>query len=57
LILRQQRRLNAKQQSAIEQILSSRDQIIGLQGGVGTGKTTALSVLREAAEKEAYQVR
>ncbi len=53
----QQRRLNAKQQSAIEQILCSRDQIIGLQGGAGTGKTTALSVLREAAEKEGYQVR
>jgi len=54
---RQQRRLNAQQRSAIEAILSSRDQIIGLQGGAGTGKTTALSVLREAAEKEGYQVR
>ncbi|MGH9970480.1 MAG: MobF family relaxase, partial [Pyrinomonadaceae bacterium] len=54
---RQQLRLNAHQQSAIEQILSSRDQIIGLQGGAGTGKTTALSVLREAAENEGYQVR
>ena len=53
----QKRTLNAKQKSAIEQILSSRDQIIGLQGGAGTGKTTALSVLREAAEKEGYQVR
>jgi conjugative relaxase-like TrwC/TraI family protein len=54
---RQQRSLNSNQQSAIEQILSSGDQIIGLQGGAGTGKTTALSVLREAAEKEGYQVR
>ena len=53
----QQRRLNAHQKSAIEQILSSRDQVIGLQGGAGTGKTTALAVLREAAEKEGYQVR
>ncbi|MCA1577049.1 MAG: AAA family ATPase [Acidobacteria bacterium] len=53
----QQRTLNTKQRSAIEQILSSRHQIIGLQGGAGTGKTTALSVLREAAEKEGYQVR
>jgi ATP-dependent exoDNAse (exonuclease V) alpha subunit len=53
----QQRSLNRHQRSAIEQILSSRDQIIGLQGGAGTGKTTALSVLREAAEKEGYQVR
>src|ERR1043165_3123509 len=53
----QQRRLNAHQKSAIEQILCSRDRIIGLQGGAGTGKTTALSVLREAVEKEGYQVR
>ena len=53
----QKRTLNAKQKSAIELILSSKDQIIGLQGGAGTGKTTALSVLREAAEKEGYQVR
>ncbi len=54
---RQRRRLNVKQQSAIEQILSSRDQIIGLQGGAGTGKTTALAVLRQAAQNEGYQVR
>lgn len=54
---RQQLRLNDNQRTAIEQILTSRDQIIGLQGGAGTGKTTALSVLREAAEKEGYEVR
>src|SRR6266851_5122429 len=54
---RQQLRLNDNQRSAVEQILMSRDQIIGLQGGAGTGKTTALSVLREAAEKEGYEVR
>ena len=52
-----QLKLNANQQSAIETILSSEDQIVGLQGGAGTGKTTVLSVLREAAEKEGYQVR
>jgi conjugative relaxase-like TrwC/TraI family protein len=52
-----QLRLNANQQSAIETILSSDDRIVGLQGGAGTGKTTALSVLREAAEKAGYQVR
>ena len=50
-------RLNANQRSAIETILSSDDQIVGLQGGAGTGKTTALSVLRAAAEKEGYEVR
>jgi conjugative relaxase-like TrwC/TraI family protein len=52
-----QLKLNANQQSALETILSSEDQILGLQGGAGTGKTTVLSVLREAAEKEGYQVR
>src|SRR5712691_6240579 len=53
----QKLRLNDNQRTAVEQILTSRDQIIGLQGGAGTGKTTALSVLREAAEKEGYEVR
>jgi conjugative relaxase-like TrwC/TraI family protein len=54
---RQQLKLNDNQRAALEQILTSRDQIIGLQGGAGTGKTTALSVLRQAAEKEGYEVR
>jgi ATP-dependent exoDNAse (exonuclease V) alpha subunit len=54
---RQQLRLNDNQRTAVEEILTSRDQIIGLQGGAGTGKTTALSVLREAAEKEGYEMR
>ena len=50
-------RLNDSQQAAVEQLLTSRDQIIGLQGGAGTGKTTALSALRQAAESEGYEVR
>ena len=54
---RQQLRLNDNQREAVEQILTSKDQIIGLQGGAGTGKTTALSVLREAAANEGYGVR
>jgi len=54
---RQQLRLNDNQRAALEAILSSRDQIIGLQGGAGTGKTTALSVLRKAAERAGYEVR
>jgi ATP-dependent exoDNAse (exonuclease V) alpha subunit len=49
--------LNENQHVAVEQLLASRDQIIGLQGGAGTGKTTALSVLRQAAESEGYEVR
>ncbi|MFZ0751923.1 MAG: AAA family ATPase, partial [Pyrinomonadaceae bacterium] len=54
---RQQLRLNDNQSRAVEEILTSLDQIVGLQGGAGTGKTTALSVLREVAEKEGYEVR
>jgi len=49
--------LNENQKAAVEQSLTSRDQIIGLQGGAGTGKTTALSALRQAAEREGYEVR
>ena len=52
-----QLRLNEDQRTALEQILTCRDQIFGLQGGAGTGKTTVLSVLREVAEKEGYEVR
>jgi ATP-dependent exoDNAse (exonuclease V) alpha subunit len=54
---RQALRLNENQRAAVEAILTSRDQISGLQGGAGTGKTTALSVLREAAQREGYEVR
>ncbi|MEK6279179.1 MAG: MobF family relaxase [Acidobacteriota bacterium] len=53
---RQQLKLNDNQRAALEALLSSQDRISGLQGGAGTGKTTALSVLREAAAKEGYQV-
>lgn len=53
----QEIKLNDNQAAAVEQLLTSRDQIIGLQGGAGTGKTTALSVLRQAAESEGYEVR
>jgi conjugative relaxase-like TrwC/TraI family protein len=52
-----QLRLNENQRTALEQILTCQDQIFGLQGGAGTGKTTVLSVLREVAEQEGYEVR
>ena len=57
IVEQQQLRLNENQKSVVEQILTTHDQIVGLQGGAGTGKTTALSVLREAAQKEGYEVR
>lgn len=48
--------LNSTQRKAIEQILTSRDQIQGLQGSAGSGKTTTLSVIRHAAEQNGYAV-
>ena len=48
--------LNAGQRAAVEQILASRDQITGLEGVAGAGKTTSLAAIREAAEREGYRV-
>jgi conjugative relaxase-like TrwC/TraI family protein len=48
--------LSNSQRQAVETILDSRDQVTGLQGAAGAGKTTSLAALREAAEKEGYQV-
>jgi conjugative relaxase-like TrwC/TraI family protein len=48
--------LNTTQWKAIEQILTSRDQIQGLQGSAGSGKTTTLSAIRHGAEQNGYTV-
>jgi conjugative relaxase-like TrwC/TraI family protein len=48
--------LNTAQRSAAEEILTSRDTVQGLQGFAGVGKTTALTTVREAAEKRGYIV-
>ena len=44
------------QRVAVEQILSSRDQVMALEGVAGAGKTTSLSAVRQAAERESYAV-
>lgn len=49
-------RLSVSQNQAVQQVLESRDQVTGLQGAAGAGKTTSLAALREAAEKEGYTV-
>jgi ATP-dependent exoDNAse (exonuclease V) alpha subunit len=54
---RQQLKLNDNQRAALEAMLSTMIGSAVCKGGAGTGKTTALSVLREAAAKEGYQVR
>ena len=48
--------LNQKQRAVIEEVLTSRDRVHGLQGLAGTGKTTALEAIREGAEKSGYTV-
>jgi conjugative relaxase-like TrwC/TraI family protein len=48
--------LNRAQKSVVEDVLSSPDRIQGIQGYAGAGKTTALAVIRSAAESEGYAV-
>ncbi|HTF24758.1 MAG TPA: MobF family relaxase [Candidatus Limnocylindria bacterium] len=48
--------LSESQRQAVEQILSSRDQVTALEGVAGAGKTTSLVAIREAAEREGYKV-
>jgi len=48
--------LSGNQRIAIEEIVTSRDQVIGLQGTAGAGKTTSLAAIRAAAEQQGYQV-
>jgi conjugative relaxase-like TrwC/TraI family protein len=48
--------LSESQRQAVEQILSSRDQVTALEGVAGAGKTTSLAAIREAAERDGYRV-
>jgi conjugative relaxase-like TrwC/TraI family protein len=48
--------LSNSQRRAVEETLSSRDQVVGLEGVAGAGKTTSLTAIREAAERQGYQV-
>ena len=48
--------LNESQRAAVEQILSSRDQVMALEGVAGAGKTTSLSAVRQAVEREGFAV-
>ena len=48
--------LSESQRRAVEQILSSRDQVTALEGVAGAGKTTSLTAIREAAERDGYRV-
>jgi conjugative relaxase-like TrwC/TraI family protein len=48
--------LSQAQKMVVEDVLSSPDRIQGIQGFAGSGKTTTLTVIRCAAEKQRYQV-
>jgi len=49
--------LSTSQRAAVEQIVSTQDKIMGLEGVAGAGKTTSLAAVHEAAEQESYEVR
>lgn len=49
--------LSHSQLAAVDQVLASRDQVTALEGVAGAGKTTSLAAVREAAERESYEVR
>jgi len=48
--------LNRTQRNVVEDVLSLPDRVQGIQGFAGSGKTTALSVIRGAAESQGFQV-
>jgi conjugative relaxase-like TrwC/TraI family protein len=48
--------LSDSQRAAVEQMLSSRDQVMALEGVAGGGKTTSLSAVRQVVEREGYAV-
>jgi len=48
--------LSSSQRRAVAEILTSRDQVTALEGVAGAGKTTSLSAIRGAAQREGYSV-
>lgn len=48
--------LSAEQSRAINQLLASRDQVLGLRGAAGVGKTTALNALRQSLAADGITV-
>ena len=48
--------LTASQYHAVDEILLSRQKIVGLEGVAGAGKTTVLAMIREGVETDGYRV-
>jgi conjugative relaxase-like TrwC/TraI family protein len=55
-VARDYHHLNESQRAAVQEILANRDRVMALEGAAGTGKTTALTAVRDAAEREGYRV-
>ncbi len=55
-VLHDHPQLTETQGAAVEQILASRDQVQALEGVAGAGKTTALTAVRDGAERVGYAV-
>jgi AAA domain len=48
---------NPKRQEILRAILSTRDQVVALQGTAGSAKSTAAGILREIAEQHGFRVK
>jgi ATP-dependent exoDNAse (exonuclease V) alpha subunit len=55
-VMQEHAHLSASQQHAVEDVLTSRDRMMALEGVAGGGKTTSLAAVREGAERAGYQV-
>jgi ATP-dependent exoDNAse (exonuclease V) alpha subunit len=49
-------KLNEDQRGVVAHVLAGQDRVSGVQGGAGTGKTTALRAVRELAEDRGLQL-
>ena len=49
--------LNEDQRRLVKDALNTRDQVYGIQGSAGVGKTTSLTAIRELAEEHGYTTR
>lgn len=55
--MQQHAHLSVSQKKAVEDVLTSRDQMMALEGLAGAGKTTSLAAVREAAVSGGYEVK
>ena len=54
--MQQHSHLSLSQRNAVDTVLTSRDQMMALEGVAGAGKTTSLAAVREAAVRAGYEV-